>query len=237
LAFSAEPLLIEAGVRVTMTSFDRGSADFSDLAAEVAEANPDAMFFAGFNPVAILLLRQLRDAGWNGAFASGDAVCVAANCEFLAGLGDLAEGAAFSGCSPPLDPAFVAEFAKVHDGRVPTAAFIAQYSDATTILLNSVKSVFREEGGASVIDPKELRDAVSAATLPGGSPGMWHSIRQATARPARSWRTSINSPLSSGCYPAGLRMGPSFTLIRALLQGIDRRFRGMESWETEPETG
>ena len=170
LAFSAEPLLVESGVQITMASIDRGTVDFSGLAAEVAEADPDALFFAGFNPEAILLLRQLRDAGWNGAYASGDAVCGAAECEFLAGLGELAEGTAFSGCSPPLDTVFVDAFIKAH-GSEPTSAFIAQYSDAATILLNAVKSVARDDGGALVIDPKELRDAVSAAALSGGKSG------------------------------------------------------------------
>ena len=170
LAFSAEPLLTEAGVQVTMASVDRGAVDFSELAAEVAQANPDAMFFAGYNPEAILLLRQLRDAGWNGAYASGDAVCGAAECEFLAALGELAEGVAFSGCSPPLDTGFLDEFTEVH-GSEPTAAFVAHYSDAATILLNAVKSVARDEGGALVIDPQALRDAVSAATLTGGKSG------------------------------------------------------------------
>ncbi len=170
LAFRAQPILLEAGLQVTMTGVDRGTADFSELAAEIAEANPDAMFFAGFNPEAILLLRQLRDAGWNGAYASGDAVCGSANCEFLAALGELAEGVAFSGCSPPLGAAYLSEFTDVH-GSEPTAAFVAQYSDAAVILLNAVKSVAQDEGGSLVIDPLVLRDAVSAATLPGGRSG------------------------------------------------------------------
>ena len=150
------------------------------IAGEVGDAwsfRPERIVFgagvhdgAGFNPEAILLLRQLRDAGWNGAYASGDAVCGAANCEFLAALGELAEGVAFSGCSPPLATAFVKEFTEVH-GSEPTAAFVAQYSDAAIILLNAVKSVAQDEGGALVLDPKALRDAVSAATLPGGRSG------------------------------------------------------------------
>ena len=155
MAFYAEPLLTEGSVEVTVTSVERGAVDFSELAGEVALANPDALFFAGFNPEAILLLRQLRHAGWNGAYAAGDAVCGAAECEFLAALGEQAEGTAFSGCSPPLDTAFVDEFTAVH-GSEPTAAFVAQYSDAATILLNAVKSVARDEGGALVIDPRAL---------------------------------------------------------------------------------
>ena len=166
----AQPFLNGGGVEVTVTSVDRGAVDFSEIAAEVASANPDALFFAGFNPEAILLLRQLRDAGWNGAYAAGDAVCGAAECEFLAALGTQAEGVAFSGCSPPLDAAFVDAFTGVH-GSEPTAAFVAQYSDATTILLNSVASVAQEEGGTVVIDPKALRGAVAEASLPGGLSG------------------------------------------------------------------
>ena len=62
-------------------------------------------------------------------------------------------------------------FVDVHDGDVPTAAFLAQYSDATTILLDAVKSVARDEGGQLAIDPKELRDAVATAHLPEGRSG------------------------------------------------------------------
>ncbi len=171
LALSAEQALVEQGVQVTMGSVNRGAVDFSELTAEISLANPDAMFFAGFNPEAILLLRQLRDAGWNGAFTAGDAVCGAAVCEFLAGLGELAEGAAFSGCSPPLDSEFVDAFVDVHDGDVPTAAFLAQYSDAPTLLLDAVKSVASDEGGQLAIDPKELRAAVATAHLPEGRSG------------------------------------------------------------------
>lgn len=50
LAFRARPILLEAGLQVTMASVDRGAADFSELATEITEANPDALFFAGFNP-------------------------------------------------------------------------------------------------------------------------------------------------------------------------------------------
>ena len=51
------------------------------------------MLFAGFNPEAGLLLRQLRDAGWDGACVAGDAVRRTAGCEFLQSLGELAEAA------------------------------------------------------------------------------------------------------------------------------------------------
>jgi branched-chain amino acid transport system substrate-binding protein len=163
LAFSADQVLRAAGVNVHRSSVNRGAVDFSQLAAEVAAEDPDGVFFAGFNPEAILLLRQLRDAGWNGAYG-------AAECEFLAALGEQAEGAAFSGCSPPMGSAFLAEFTAVH-GAEPTAAFITQYADAATILLNAVQSVAQADGGSVVIDPNALREAVARTTLPSGLSG------------------------------------------------------------------
>ena len=141
------------------------------MAAEVADANPDVVLFGGFNPEAILLLRQLRDAGWNGRYVAGDAVCGAADCEFLAVLGELAEGSAFSGCSPPMPADFIEEFDAVH-GKEPTAAFVTHYADATTILLNAVAAAAQPQADGSVlIDPKALRDTVAAASLPGGLSG------------------------------------------------------------------
>ena len=70
---------------------------FISNTGQTRDLSADALFFAGFNPEAILLLRQLRDAGWNRADASGDAVCGAAERVVLAASGEPAEGAAFSG--------------------------------------------------------------------------------------------------------------------------------------------
>ena len=170
LASSAESVLREAGVQISRASINQGEADFSKLAGDIAMANPDAVLFAGFNPEAILLLRQLRDAGWNGSYAAGDAVCGAAECEFLEALGDLAEGAAFSGCSPIMEAPFLEEFTVVH-GSEPTAAFVTQYADATTILLNAVASVAQVQGETIEIAPKALREAVATSALPGGLSG------------------------------------------------------------------
>ncbi len=171
LAVSVERSLVEVGVAVERTSITQGRVDFSELAASIAADAPDMVFFAGFNPEAALILRQLRDAGWTGVYTSGDAVCGAAECEFLATLGEVAEGVAFSGCAVPTTSDFVARFEAVH-GDVPTASFVPQYVDATRILLDAVAVTAAERiDGGLVIDPGELRATVAAATLNGGVSG------------------------------------------------------------------
>ena len=52
-----------AGVAVTRASVQQGAVDFSELAARIAAQNPGILLYAGFNPEAGLLLRQVRDAG------------------------------------------------------------------------------------------------------------------------------------------------------------------------------
>jgi branched-chain amino acid transport system substrate-binding protein len=171
LAVSVERSLVEVGVAVERTSITQGRVDFSELAASVAADAPDMVFFAGFNPEAALILRQLRDAGWTGVYTSGDAVCGSAECEFLATLGEVAEGVAFSGCAVPTTSDFVARFEAVH-GDVPTASFVPQYVDATRILLDAVAVTAAERiDGGLVIDPRELRATVAASTLNGGVSG------------------------------------------------------------------
>jgi ABC-type branched-subunit amino acid transport system substrate-binding protein len=164
---------------VTRASIAQGAVDFSELAAEIARADPDVVIFAGFNPEAGLLLRQLRDAGWGGSYATGDGVCGGPGCDFLVNLGALAEGVAFSGCTPPLPTTFVEDFEAVHDasdpddehGR-PTASFVAHYADAVTILLDAVAAVaVRTEDGSLRVNPTLLRGVVAAARVGGGLSG------------------------------------------------------------------
>jgi ABC-type branched-subunit amino acid transport system substrate-binding protein len=126
--------------------------------------------FAGFDPEAALLYRQLRDAGYTGLFGAGDA---ASGPPFIDPVGaKAAEGVLFSGCSLALPQDFVADFRNLH-GRAPQdSAFVAQYADAATILLDAVAQVAVEDAGGSLaIDPAALRDAVRATHLTDGISG------------------------------------------------------------------
>jgi branched-chain amino acid transport system substrate-binding protein len=148
------------GVVVTRKSIRRGDVDFSVLAAEIAKADPGFVGFGGFNPEAVLLFRQLRDAGYRGPFGSGDAVASVAT--FVDPVGaDAAEGVYFVGCPLSLSDDFRAEFKKVHGGEPVASAFIPQYADAAVILLDAIAEVAEEQDdGSLVIDRLRLRDAV-----------------------------------------------------------------------------
>ena len=170
LADAAQRALRDNDVTVTRESVRRGMVDFSQLAAKIVVENPDLVGFAGFNPEAALLYRQLRDAGYTGIFGSVDAA--ASVPSFVEPVGVAAEGVVFAGCSLTLPPDFVAQFEDVHGGRPEASAFVAQDADAVTILLNAVARVAVEQADSSLtIDPAALRDAVGATSLEGGLSG------------------------------------------------------------------
>lgn len=170
LASNAARVAEEGGVSVTRESIVEGTVDFSGLAEEIVQANPDFVAFAGFNPEAALLYRQLRDAGYEGMFGSGDGA--ASVVGFVEPVGaEAAEGVLFAGCTVPLPQNFLNDFVDLH-GHEPAAAFPAQYADAATILLDAVASVAEEQtDGSLVVDPLALRDAVRDTTLDDGLSG------------------------------------------------------------------
>jgi branched-chain amino acid transport system substrate-binding protein len=169
LANAAQEALEESGHAVTRESIVPGAVDFSELAGRVAAANPDVVIFEGFNPEGALLYRQLRDAGYSGPFMGSDGTAVAS--DFIEPVGELAEGAIFAGCSLTLPEEFLADFVDLH-GHEPVTAFPAQHADAATILLDAVAEVAVEQAdGSLVIEPLELRDAVSMPKLLAGLSG------------------------------------------------------------------
>ncbi len=168
---SARQEMEAVGVTVTRASIVRGMVDFGDLAKQIATANPDFVGFGGFNPEAVLLFRQLRDAGYKGPFGSGDAV--ASVSTFVEPVGaQAAQGVYFVGCPLGLASDFLADFEKVHGSAPDASALTAQYADAATILLDAVSRVAKQESdGSLVIDPVALRDAVSETHLTDGVSG------------------------------------------------------------------
>lgn len=165
LASSTERFLAQAGVTVTRAAAPQGTIDFSELAARIARAPPDAVGYAGFNPDAALFYRQLRDAGYEGAFGSFDAA--ASRSEFVVPLGELAEGVYFAGCTIELPEDFRSRFADIH-GSPAAAAFVGQYADAVRVLLDAVAlTAVRGADGSLTIDRQGLRDAVRATPIEG----------------------------------------------------------------------
>ena len=165
LADSAEGVANDVGVSVTRRSIAPGAVDFSALAEEIVQDNADFVGFAGFNPEAALLYRQIRDAGYTGVFGAGDGA--ASVTGFVEPVGEAAEGVLFAGCTLRLPKAFLDDFVELH-GYEPTASFPAQYADAATILLNAVAAVAEEQAdGSLVIEPNKLRDKLRGTATAG----------------------------------------------------------------------
>ncbi len=163
LANSVQAPLRQSGIKVTREAIAAGDVDFSELAGRIAADNPDVVIFEGFNPEGALLYRQLRDAGYGGTFLSGDGVAVTS--DFIEPLGELAEGVVFAGCSLTLPEEFLSDYVEII-GSEPVTGFPAHLADAATVLLDALAEVAQgQPDGALVIEPLELRDAVSASTL------------------------------------------------------------------------
>ena len=171
LAEAARREMERGGVTVTRESIPRGAVDFGALAKKIAQESPDFVGFGGFNPEAVLLYRQLRDAGYSGPFGAGDAA--ASVLTFVEPVGaEAAEGVYFVGCPLTLPDDFISEFKKVHGSEPAASAFTAQYADATTILLDAVAEAAEEQpDGSLLIDPAVLRDTVRQIRLTGGVSG------------------------------------------------------------------
>jgi len=170
LTDAAQRAMEALGITVTRDSISRGTVNFSALAAKIAGESPDLVGFAGFNPEAALLFRQLRDAGYKGLFGAGDA---AWGPPFIEPVGaQMAEGVVFAGCSLPLPDDFIADFQNLHGHAPRDSAFVAQYADAATILLDALAGVAVEQADGSLsIGPIALRDTMRATTLQKGISG------------------------------------------------------------------
>ena len=158
LADAAQAFTDAAGVTTVRERIARGDVDFGDLARRIAADTPDIVGFTGPNPEAALLLRQIRDAGYEGLFVGGDAA--ASQRLFVSPIGASAEGTLFSGCYYPLEPEVAERFVERYD-YYPSETFVSQYVDAVTILLDAVSAVAEEQPGGSLsVSPSALRDAV-----------------------------------------------------------------------------
>lgn len=168
---TARRVMESNGVAVTRASIRGGDVDFSELAKKIAQDNPDFVGFGGFNPQAVLLYRQLRDAGYKGPFGGGDAAASVSTFVDPVGAAS-AEGVYFVGCPLTLPADFLRDFEKVHGGQPVASAFTAQYADATTVLLDAIAGAAKEQDdGSLTVDPAGLRKNVSQTRLMDGISG------------------------------------------------------------------
>ena len=111
----------------------RGDKDFSAAVTQIKNARPDAVFYGGYYAEAAILVHQLRDAGVNATFASGDA---SNDPEFVKQAGDAARNALLScPCAPASGP-FADRYQDAFSRQAGT--YSAESYDLATIMAKGV---------------------------------------------------------------------------------------------------
>ena len=140
LADLAEQGLKQRGVAVPVrTGVDPDSVDYRDAVNATITARADAVFFGGLSVPGARLVRQLRDAGFTGAFLGGDGVY---QDEFISSGGAAAVGA-YGSCpcldvtgGSPEQTAFAIDYERTY-GEQP-GAFAAEYYDSADAFLRAI---------------------------------------------------------------------------------------------------
>ncbi|MDY6995550.1 MAG: branched-chain amino acid ABC transporter substrate-binding protein, partial [Actinomycetota bacterium] len=116
-------------------AISEGDDDFAAVVPQITGAAPDAVFFAGAAPEAAPLIRQLRDAGFQGAFVTVDGALAD---EFVEEAQAAASGAVLSCPCAPAPSQFADDYRDTF-GQSPGPYAVEAY-DLGTILLNGIDS-------------------------------------------------------------------------------------------------
>jgi branched-chain amino acid transport system substrate-binding protein len=110
-----------------------GQTDFSATVTAVKASGADSIFYGGYYPEAGLLCKQLRQAGWDGLFMSGDG---SEDPAFVKAAGAAANGAILTA---PAGPA-PADFNTKYKALIGSDAglYSTQSYDATNIFLAGI---------------------------------------------------------------------------------------------------
>jgi branched-chain amino acid transport system substrate-binding protein len=122
---------------VDTDTIQAGQTDFGATVTKVGSSKADTVFFGGYYAEAALIVRQLKDSGFEGTFVVADGV---KDPGFLEGAGKAAEGTVITcPCIPAEDPA-VADFAAAYEeayGGAP-GTYAAEAYDAANIFLDGI---------------------------------------------------------------------------------------------------
>ncbi len=148
-------------------------SEFPDLAARIADANPDLVYFSGFYPTGIPFIQALRDAGYSGPVLAGDAMY---DQKTIDGLGTVAENELYITLpSPPLQGPVFEQFASDYQstyGSDPRGtSFTAESFDAATAIIKALQAdgVVTESDGGVRVDERALNDAIYDSSFDGAS--------------------------------------------------------------------
>ncbi|MEA2452518.1 MAG: branched-chain amino acid transport system substrate-binding protein [Actinomycetota bacterium] len=147
---------------------DPAETDYSAVVAEVANADPQVVFYGGYSPQAGPFLKQLREAGVEATFISDDGTKDAS-------FGDLA-GPASEGtqvtcpCADPLQIPAAKDFVEGIQARYdrPPGTFAADAYDATRLIFRALSDLSGDEPidtvRAAVVDYLTGVDGFSGVT-------------------------------------------------------------------------
>jgi branched-chain amino acid transport system substrate-binding protein len=148
-------------------------AAFPDIASQIAEANPDVVYFSGFYPTGIPFIQTLRDAGYAGPIIGSDSMY---DQETIDGLGELAEQELYITLpSVPLEGPEWDDFSERYEdtfGADPTGTpFAAESFDAATAIILGLQAdgVVEETDAGIEVDLGELNTAIREISFDGAS--------------------------------------------------------------------
>ena len=150
------------GESVAFEAITPGESDYSAPLAAVASAQPEGLYFGGYNAEASVLVNQMEQAGLTGVvFFSGDGIY---GKDFLTKVGDKGEGVYSATLVPPgTDP--ILKFNDAYLEAYGTeAGVLSPYTwnsyDAVSALISVIKNVAIVEGETLYIPRGELVKAV-----------------------------------------------------------------------------
>ena len=107
--------------------------DFSATVTKVKSSGATALFYGGYYPEAGLLAKQLKNAGWDGTFVSGDG---ALDPGFVEAAGDAGNGAYLTCPCAPNPEQFSADFKALNNADPGT--YSAEAYDSANVLLSGI---------------------------------------------------------------------------------------------------
>jgi branched-chain amino acid transport system substrate-binding protein len=162
LAQVVAPTAKDAGVDVVLDEGIEPTADYTALVDSVLAKDPDALFYAGYASEFQLVVKQLREKGYEGLIASGDGSKTATLGSDIGE--DAAEGVVLlcpcgdpNASSDPKDQAFAKDYKAAFD--VQPEIYAAEGYDVANVTIEAIRSC--GEGGASGITRQCVVDEVS----------------------------------------------------------------------------
>ena len=127
-------------------TIDPNETDYSATVSQVNSANPDVVYYGGYNPQAGQLLNQLREAGVEAQYVSDDG---ATDPSFGQVPGELAEGAIVTcPCGDPTKIEGAEDFVegmRAEYGENAPGTFAADMYDVTTFAIDALRELNGDE--------------------------------------------------------------------------------------------